>query len=63
MATIKQDTINFTVNSDTVFGMNGKYSHGSNVDGSTFDAEYFAENPNDLTKSFNAIEIDWNGAQ
>ena len=63
MATIVQDNINFTVNSDTVFSKNGKYTHGSNIDGNKFDAEYFAENPNDLAKSFNAIEIDWNGAQ
>ena len=46
-----------------MFSKTGKYTHGSNIDGNKFDAEYFAENPNDLTKSFNAIEIDWNGAQ
>lgn len=62
MAKIVQDNINFTVNSDTVFSKNGKYTHGSNINGNKFDAEYFAENPNDLTKSFNAIEIDWNSA-
>jgi hypothetical protein len=63
MATIVQNSITFNVNSDTVFSKNGKYTHGSNTDGNKFDAEYFAENPNDLAKSFNAIEIDWNGAQ
>ena len=63
MPTIVQDNINFSINPDTVFSKNGKYTHGSNTDGNKFDAEYFAENPNDLAKSFNAIEIDWNGSQ
>ena len=63
MATIKQDNINFNVNKDAIFASGGKYTHTSNIDGSVFDADYFAENPNDITKSINAIEIDWNGAQ
>ena len=67
MANIKQDNINFNVNKDAIFASGGKYTHTSNidggVDGSVFDADYFAENPNDITKSINAVEIDWNGAQ
>lgn len=63
MANIIQDNTTFNVSSDTVFAKNGKYSHGSNVDGNKFDAEYFSENPDDLSKSFNAVEIDWNNAQ
>lgn len=63
MGTINQDNTIFNVSSDVIFTAGGKYTHASNIDGNKFDAEYFSENPNDLTKSFNAVEIDWNGAQ
>lgn len=65
MAIIKQDNTTFNVSADTVFSAGGKYVNSSNAneDGNIFDAEYFAENPNDLSKSFNAVEIDWNNAQ
>ena len=65
MAIIKQDNTIFNVSSDVIFTAGGKYAHSSNADasGNKFDADYFAENPNELLKSINAIEIDWNGAQ
>lgn len=63
MAEITQGNTTFNVASDTVFARGGKYTHSSNVDGNKFDAEYFSENPDDLSKSFNAVEIDWNNAQ
>ena len=63
MANIIQDNTTFNVSADIVFARGGKYTHSSNVDGNKFDAEYFSENPDDLSKSFNAVEIDWNNAQ
>jgi len=65
MAIIKQDNTIFNVSSDVIFTAGGKYANSSKADagGYNFDAEYFAENPNDLSKSFNAVEIDWNNAQ
>ena len=68
MANITQDNTTFNVSSEAVFAKNGKYSHGSNtyIDDNKitrFDVDYFAENPDEISKSFNAIEIDWNNAQ
>ena len=62
MATIQQNNINFTsVNSDPIFMVSGKFSKSDNNDGSgNFDTELRGD---EIAKSFNALEIDWNGAQ
>ena len=60
MATITQDAIQFSnINADTIYKRGGKYSHGSNADGNKFDTTLSG---NEITKSLNAVEIDWNGA-
>ena len=64
MATINQSGINFNnINKDAVYSATGKYSHYANTDNGNFDVDYLSENPDDIAKSFNAIEIDWNGAK
>ena len=61
MATIIQDQIQFSkINADTVYKRGGKYTHGSNADGNKFDTTLTGD---EITKSFNAVEIDWNGAK
>ena len=63
MATINQSGINFNnINKDAVYSATGKYSHYANTDNGNFDVDYLSENPDDIAKSFNAIENDWNGA-
>ncbi|MBO7558027.1 MAG: hypothetical protein J6T52_05990 [Bacteroidaceae bacterium] len=62
MATIQQNNVNFTnVQSDPIFMVTGKFSRAANNDGSgNFDTELTGD---EIAKSFNALEIDWNGAQ
>lgn len=61
MATIQQNNINFTnVNADSIFMVSGKFSRTANNDGTAhFDTTLGG---NEISKSFNALEIDWNGA-
>ena len=61
MATIQQNSINFTnVQADLIFMAGGKFSKSDNNDGTAhFDTTL---NENVIGKSFNAVEIDWNGA-
>ena len=61
MATINQDSINFTnVQPTNIFTAAGKYSISANDDGTgKFDTTLTGS---EVTKSFNAIEIDWNNA-
>jgi len=65
MATIQQNNITFTLNADVVAPFSGKYTNDTNYDPST---ELYNVNQNKLDnagvgKSFNAVEIDWNGAK
>ena len=61
MATITQDQIQFSnIKADTIYKRGGKYTHMSNADGNKFDTTIPGD---EITKSFNAIEIDWNGAK
>ena len=61
MGSFIQNNINFNnINADTVYKRSGKYTHMSNADGNKFDTSIIES---ELTPSFNAIEIDWNGAQ
>ena len=61
MATIQQNSINFTnILADPIYQAAGKFSRSANNDGTgRFDTTL---TENEITKSFNAIEIDWNGA-
>ena len=62
MATISQNNINFTnINADPIYTNYGKYSRSANSDGTAHFDTTLTEN--EIVKSFNAIEIDWNGAQ
>ena len=62
MATLNQDSINFTnIAADKIFGVEAKYSASMNDDGTgKFDTTLTG---NELAKSINAVEIDWNGAK
>ena len=62
MATIQQNNINFTnVKSDPIFAAIGKFSKSGNDDGTAhFDTSLSGD---EIAKSFNSIEIDWNGAE
>ena len=61
MGSFIQNNINFNnINADTVYKRSGKYTHMSNANGNKFDTSIIES---ELTPSFNAIEIDWNGAQ
>ena len=62
MATLNQDSINFTnITADKIFGVEAKYSASMNDDGTgKFDTTLTG---NELAKSINAVEIDWNGAK
>ena len=61
MATLNQDSINFTnIAADKIFGVEAKYSASMNDDGTgKFDTTLTGD---ELAKSINAVEIDWNGA-
>ena len=61
MATIQQNNIDFTnVQNSNIFAAGGKYSISANNDGTgKFDTTLSG---NEITPSFNALEIDWNGA-
>ena len=62
MAEIIQNNIQFTkVQNDNIFAAGGKYSISANDDGT---GKYDTSIPGEeITKSFNAVEIDWNGAK
>ena len=62
MATIQQNNINFTnVQADPIFGVGGKFSRTTNNDGTAhFNTTLTGD---EIDKSFNSLEIDWNGAQ
>ena len=62
MATIRQNNIDFTnVQDSNIFAASGKYSISMNDDGTgKFDTTLSGD---EITPSFNAVEIDWNGAQ
>lgn len=62
MATITQNNINFiNVKSDPIFAGTGKFSKSDNNNGNNrFDITLSGD---EIAKAFNAIEIDWNGAQ
>ena len=62
MATITQNNIQFTnINNDLIFAPNGKFSVSYNDDGTgKFDTTLTGDQ---ITKSLNAVEIDWNGAK
>ena len=64
MATLTQNNIQFTLNDDYVISNDGKYTHINNYDAST---NKYKINQNFLnnvgvTKSLNAVELDWNDA-
>lgn len=61
MATISQNNIQFSnINNDPIFAPNGRFSVMYNDDGTgKFDTTLTG---NEITKSLNAVEIDWNGA-
>ena len=61
MATITQNNVNFNnvpVGSGAFNGWGTKYTNSLNL----LDGKYDPD-PENVEKSFNAIEIDWNGAQ
>ena len=61
MGTIQQSNINFNnvpVGSDQFNGWGTKYTNMNNVLYGKYDPD-----PENIEKSFNAVEIDWNGAQ
>ena len=62
MGTITQNNIQFTnVQPSNIFAAGGKYTILANNDGT---GKFDISIPGDeITKSFNAVEIDWNGAQ
>ena len=62
MATITQNGIEFTnVQNSNIYAAGGKYSISLNDDGNgKFDTTLTGA---EITKSFNSIEIDWNGAR
>lgn len=62
MATIKQNNINFTnIQPVGIFGVGARYSNSMNDDGTgKFDTSLTGDK---ISKSLNAVEIDWNGAQ
>ena len=61
MATIRQINIDFTnVSNEPIFMTSSKISISDNNDGTgKFDTDMAGD---EIGKSFNAIEIDWNGA-
>mgnify|MGYP003289007941 CR=1 FL=1 len=61
MSTIKQDNVNFNnapIGSGAFNGWGTKYTNSLNL----LDGKYDPD-PENVEKSFNAVEIDWNGAQ
>lgn len=61
MATITQNNIDFTnVQASNIYAAGGKFSISMNDDGTgKFDTTLTGD---EITKSLNAVEIDWNGA-
>ena len=61
MAIIQQNNINFTnVQANPIFMVGSKFSKSDNNDGTAHFDTTLSEN--EIGKSFNALEIDWNGA-
>ena len=65
MATLNQNGITFTLNGDSVTTIDGKVTTSGNFDATT---GLYTQNQSKLdakgvAKSFNAVEIDWNGAE
>ena len=65
MATLNQNGIIFTLNADVVAPFSGKYTNDINYDGSTglYNINQTKLNNAGVSKSVNAVEIDWNSAQ
>ena len=63
MATLSQNGIEFTINSELVGNLgSGKYSHGSNLDSeNNITASKIAKKGSSFP-AVNCIDIDWNGA-
>lgn len=61
MAEITQNNIQFSnIQNENIFAVTGKYSRKQNDDGT---GKFDTTIPGDeITKSINAVEIDWNGA-
>ena len=57
---VQNNIIFNNVNADKIYQRNGKYTHGDNANGNVFDTSLTGD---EITKSFNAVEIDWNGAK
>ena len=64
MATLNQNGIIFTLNADVVAPFSGKYTNDINYDGSTglYNINQTKLNNAGVSKSVNAVEIDWNSA-
>ncbi len=64
MATLNQNGIEFTLNADVVSPFAGKYTNDGNFDATTglYTQNQSKLNAKGVAKSFNAVEIDWNGA-
>lgn len=64
MAVLTQNNINFTLNGDVVAAFTGKYTDNSNYDASTglYTQNQTKLNNRGVTKSLNAVELDWNDA-
>lgn len=62
MARIKQNEIWFNnIQNDNIYAAGGKYSISANDDGTgKFDTTLSGD---EITKSLNAVDIDWNGAE
>jgi len=62
MATITQNNIDFTnVQPSNIYAAGGKFSLSANDDGTgKFDTTLTGD---EISKSLNAVEIDWNGAE
>lgn len=65
MATLKQNNITFTLNADVVTPFGGKYTNRQNFDDNTglYSVNQTKLNNAGVSKSVNAVEIDWNDAQ
>ena len=64
MATLNQNGIIFTLNGDAVTTIDGKVTTSGNFDVTTglYTQDQLKLNARGVAKSFNAVEIDWNGA-
>lgn len=64
MASLTQNNIQFTLNADIVKSYSGKYTHYDNYDSTTNKYKVNQNKLNNIgvTKSLNAVELDWNDA-